>query len=111
MTLTQTLFGIGCKCVIAARVGYQGIDFGTAFSDAGFGAVGPVWDKIVGKDAKQFMDEARVHTGFGVCGVKVIGPLAQGVDGAFETEAFDGHDSQDGSDASGCCRNSANLGY
>jgi len=69
---------------------HQGVGFWAAFSDTRLGAIRAERNGVFSEDLKQLIEQAHLFTRFGVGGIERIGPLAQGVDGALETESFDG---------------------
>ena len=55
-----------------------------------FGSFGAERDDVFGEDLEELIDESGLFAGFICCGIEGVSPLAQGIDGAFEAESFDG---------------------
>ena len=70
-----------------AGLGEEVVVFGAAFFGSGFGSVGAFGEFVHGDEVEHFQEEAALFAGGFACGVEDGGPVAEGVEGAFEADA------------------------
>ena len=79
---------VGDDLDLVSGLGEELIGFGSSFSGAGFGSAGAMGHEIAGDAFEHASDEFGLFAGSVVCGVDGLGPMAQGVEGAFKADAF-----------------------
>lgn len=73
-----------------AGLGEELVVFGAAFFGSGFGSVGALGEFVLGNEVEHFQEEAALLAGGFAGGVEDGGPVAEGVEGAFEADAGEG---------------------
>ena len=75
--------------ISAAWLSHERVVLGASFSDARFGSIGAGRQDVFGEDLQNVLEEAGLYPWPIIGCIEGVGPLAQRVDGAFETEAME----------------------
>ena len=85
---STVFFAVGDDLHFMPGFGEELICLGSSFFGAGFGSAGAVRHEIAGDGLKHAGDEFGLFAGRVVGGVDGLGPVAQGVERAFEADAI-----------------------
>ena len=84
-------FAVGDDFHLVSRVGQKLVVFRAAFAGAGFESSGAAWDGIPGDLGEELVDERGLLARLLRAGVDGLGGVAQGVETALKTQAFQRH--------------------